>query len=350
MPETIMQNNQPPTVMLSRVADSLFWIGRQIERAENIARMLEVNLNLMLDFEQLDDEKVKEHWEPLIRSTGDEALFCSMYDKAGSATATDFLTFNRKNPASVISCLLTARENARMVRDQISSDMWEVINELYIYLKSQSAEKVYKTGAHEFFEQIKNYSYRFQGLTDSTFSRNEGYEFLQLGKYIERADKTSRILDIKYHILLPKLNDIGGAVDVAQWQAILKSASALESYHRVYVAEILPWKVADFLIFNENFPRSIRFSLKAIDHFLHRISGTPFGQFSNEAERLSGRITSDLSFTTVDEIFRVGLHEFLDNLQVNLNNISSSVFQSYMLTPKIDMAAEIQQQQQSQTQ
>jgi len=340
--------SKPEAIMLSRVADSLYWIGRNIERAENIARMLEVNLNLLLDFERLDDLKVKEHWEPVIRSTGDEELFYQLYEKATSQTATEFLTFDKENPASIISSLFAARENARMVRDQISSDMWETINELYLFLRSQQARDKYANGAHEFYEEIKNYSYRFQGLTDSTFSRNEGYEFLQLGKYIERADKTARILDIKYHILLPKIEDVGGAVDVAQWQAILKSASALESYHRVYVAEILPWKVAEFLIFTETFPRSIRFCLKAIDHFLHRISETPSGQFSNEAERLSGRLTSELSYTTIEEVFKMGLHEYLDGTQKTLNDIGDSVFQTYMFNPPVDMAAEIQQQQQQQ--
>jgi len=334
--------------MLSRVADSLYWMSRYIERAESIGRLLEVNLQLLLDFAHVDDEKVKEHWEPIIRSTGDEKLFYELYDEANNETVTDFLTFNERNPNSVQSCLFAARENARVVRDQISGEMWEVINELFLFLRSRNARQVWESGAHEFYAKIKNYSHLFQGLTDSTFSRDEGYEFIQFGKYLERADKTTRILDIKYHILLPSANDVGGAVDVAQWQAVLRSTSGLESYHRIYVADVQPWKVAEFLIFSDTFPRSIKFCVRAIDHFIHRISGTPSGTFANEAERLSGKMLSDLTFSRIDDVFQRGLHEYLDDTQQRLNEIGEAVFRTFMYTPAIDMEHEINEQRQSQ--
>jgi hypothetical protein len=160
-----------------------------------------------------------------------------------------------------------------MIRDQISVEMWETINELYLFLKSKNTEDVWAAGPYEFFQDIKRNSHLFQGLTDSTYSRSEGWEFIQFGKFVERADKTTRILDVKYHILLPSAGDVGGALDTAQWQAVLRSASALEAYRRFYVREILPWKVAEFLIFSDSFPRSMHFCVAQIDDFLRRILG-----------------------------------------------------------------------------
>jgi uncharacterized alpha-E superfamily protein len=332
--------------MLSRVADSLYWMSRYIERAENIARLLEVNLQLMLDFQDMDDDKLKAHWEPILRSGGDEALFRELYDIADSQNVTDFLTFNTSNPDSILSSLFAGRENARMIRDQLSSEMWETVNKLYLFLRSQNARRVWESGAHDFFREIKENSHLFQGLTDATFPREEGYDYMQFGKYLERADRTARILDLKYHILLPSVGEVGGAVDVAQWQALLRSAGALEAYHRIYVADVVPWKVAEFLIFSETFPRSIRFCLKAVDHFLHHISGVPLNQFSNEAERLSGRLLGELNFSSTDDLFRRGLHEYLGELMERLEAIDESVFKVYLFRPQVDMAEEIQQQQQ----
>jgi len=196
-------------VMLSRVANSLYWMSRYIERSENVARLLDVNLQLMLDFADFNDQQLKEHWLPILCSAGDEKTFFKLYDRANSENVTEFLTFREENPNSIISCLFTARENARQVRDQISLEMFEAINECYLFLKSKNAHEVWKFGAHDFFEQIKKYSHLFQGLTDSTFLRTEGYEFINLGKFLERADKTTRILDLKYHILLPSVADVG---------------------------------------------------------------------------------------------------------------------------------------------
>jgi uncharacterized alpha-E superfamily protein len=247
--------------MLSRVAASLYWMGRYLERAENIARLLDVNIQLLIDFGSIDDQGVKEHWVPVLRSVGDEEVFFQHYAKADSASVTEFMTFHRQNPNSVFSCVCAARENARQVRDQISFEMWEVLNEVYLFLQASDAQKVWRDGPGAFYDQVKRYSHLFQGLTDATFSRTEGWDFLQFGKYLERADKTTRILDVKYHILLPRATDVGGAIDTAQWQAVLRSTSALEAYRRFYVTEILPKKVAEFLVLSDSFPRSLRYCL-----------------------------------------------------------------------------------------
>ena len=334
--------------MLSRVADNLYWMARQIERAENIARLLEVNLQLLLDFKDLNDKKVKEHWDPIIRATGDEELFQKIHKHADNETVTDFLIFNTKNKNSVLSCIFAARENARMVRDQISSEIFETLNQLYLFLKSQNAEQVWEEGAWAFFSRIKEYSHLFQGLQLATSTRDEGFEFMKLGTHLERADKTTRILDIKYHMLLPSTADVGGAVDVAQWVALLKSVSAFEAYHRIYVADVNPAKIAEFLIFSDSFPRSIRFCTQEINSCLHRISGCPDSKYSNEAERLCGLTLSELSYGSVDAVFQQGLHEYLEYIQERLSEIGNSAYNSYMFLVPINMEQEIRQQIQQQ--
>lgn len=321
-----------------------------MERSENVARIVDVNLQLLLDFQNLDDEKLKEHWEPLIKSTDDEELFYKLYKVADSQTVSEFLTFNEKNPNSIISSLNGARENARMVRDQISTEMWEEINRLYLFIHGKGAKKLWRSNPYDFFKLIKDGNHLFQGLTDATYPHDERWEFIQIGRYLERADKTTRILDVKYHILLPSVRDVGGAVDVVQWSAILRSCSAHESYHQVYVDSVEPLKVAEFLILSEDFPRSIRFCMKMVDASLRRISGTPEQEFSNDAEKLSGRLLSDLNFNSIDDIFSGGLHEYLDKLQKAFNGIGGGIFRNYFFYPSTDLESEIRQQQQQQQQ
>ena len=192
------------TVMLSRVAHSLYWMSRHIERAENMPRLLDVNLQFLLDFQGFDDAGLKEHWGSILASAGDEALFATVHETADSRTVTDFLAFDLRNPRSILSCVFAARENARMIRDQISTEMWETMNEMYLFLKDRSATDIWIAGPYDFFQHIKRHSHLFQGLTDATYPRSEGWEFIQFGKWIERADQTTRILDVKYHILLPR--------------------------------------------------------------------------------------------------------------------------------------------------
>ncbi|MEM9226661.1 MAG: alpha-E domain-containing protein, partial [Verrucomicrobiota bacterium] len=188
----------------------------------------------------------------------------------------------------------------------------------------------------------------FQGLAQATVTRDEGYDFMKVGTFLERADKTTRILDIKYHMLLPSVNEVGGAVDVAQWIAILKSASAYEAYHQIYVTDVIPAKIAEFLIFSENFPRSLRYCVQELNACLHRISGCPIANYSNEAERLCGRLLSELTYGAVDEVFSEGLHEYLDRIQHRLNEIGGSTYKAYMFLPPVDMEGEIQVQQMQQ--
>ncbi|NDV61177.1 alpha-E domain-containing protein [Puniceicoccales bacterium CK1056] len=334
--------------MLSRVADSLYWMSRYVERAENISRLLDVNLQLMLDFEGLDDESLTGHWEPILSSSGETEQFQKLYTSANSRAVTEFLTFNPENPNSILSCIIGARENARMVRDQISAEMWEVINDIYHKLRKRNAESIWEQGAYEFYEELKSDSLLFQGLTDATFTHDQGYKFIQVGKYIERADQTSRIIDIKYNMLLPENDSIGGTVDIAQWMAVLRACSAFEAYHHRYVDEVQPWNVAEFLILSPNFPRSIRFCLSTLDYHMRSISLTAESQFSNQAEQLSGRLRSEMIYTSIEEIISEGLHEYIDRVQSRLIDLHKAILECYVYQPEIDIGKEIEQQQQQQ--
>lgn len=327
--------------MLSRVADSLFWMSRYIERAENNARMLDVNLQMMLDVEGFDDRDVAEHWLPIINSLEDTEVFYSIHKKPDADSVAEFITFDRRNPSSICSCLAFARENARTVREQISTEMWEEINKVYLFVRSDEARQLYRSSPYEFYKMIVEGSYLFQGVTDTTMSHGEGWDFIQLGKFIERGDRTSRILDIKYHILLPQGEEVGGNVDTIQWMAVLRSCSANEAYRKVHVGQVHPWRVAEFLITDERFPRSIRFCVDHLDAALHRISGTQGAHFGNEAERLSGRLRSHIIYSKTEEILDPGLHQYLDDIQLKLNDISDAIYELYASNSYPDMEAQI---------
>jgi uncharacterized alpha-E superfamily protein len=316
--------------MLSRVADALFWLSRYTERAENNARMADVNLQLMLDA-QLLNSKNQQHWESIIFTLEDNELFKKHYPQITKDSVVEFVTFDRRNPNSIYSCLALARENARTVREQISVEMWEQINRMFLLFRSGDAKQMFEVSTYEFFKWILEGSQLFQGVTDATMSHDEGWEFIQLGKYLERADRTSRILDIKYHILLPTGEQIGGNVDTIQWMAVLKSCSALEPYRKHYRGQVAPWKVVEFLVKNATFPRSVIFCVNSVDESLHKITGVDRGDFNYkvEAERLSGKLLADLSYITIEEVFEFGLHEYLDRMQLRLMEISKAIYTEF---------------------
>ncbi len=330
--------------MLSRNADSLLWMSRYIERAENIARIVDVNLQMLLDYQRLDDHQLGQHWEPLVLSLGEEELFEELYDKADSTTVTEFLTFDERNPNCIINCVDAARENARSIRDQISDEMWEEINRLYLFLHSPAAREVWRKTPTEFYKEMKQCSYLFQGLTNATLVHDEGRDFTQIGRFMERADKTSRLLDVKYHILLPAGDEVGGTIDSVQWAAVLRCCSAFEGYQDHYGFDIKPMQVSEYLIFAESFPRSIRFCLRTLDASLRRLSGSPAGHFSNDAEKLTGRLLSEINYSTMDDIYAIGLHQYLDKLQLQLNDIGEKFYQSYNAVPAGDLEEEIELQ------
>jgi uncharacterized alpha-E superfamily protein len=207
--------------------------------------------------------------------------------------------------------------------------MWERLNAFWLWINCQSARQLCQSSGIDFYRAVVDHSHQFQGTTNATLTHGEGWNFLTLGTYFERADSASRILDLKYHILLPKGEKVGGAIDTVQWQAVLKSCSAFEAYRKLHPGQVMPWSVAEFIILHDSFPRSVRFCVDAIDSALHRISGCDRAHFCNEAERLAGRLIGELKYATINEIFRSGLHEYLDRTQGRLIEISNAMHAQY---------------------
>lgn len=310
--------------MLSRVAESVYWMSRYVERAENVARFIDVNLQLMLDAPEGHDQQ----WTPLVNTTGDHKDFTKRYKVATQENVLHFLTFDLENPNSIVYCLRAARENARTVREIISSEMWLQLNTFYLMVNA-AAERA-KSGAanSDFFNEVKQASHLFTGITDATMTHNEAWHFCRLGRMLERADKTSRILDVKYFILLRSVDDVGTPFDDIQWTAMLRSASAFEMYRKRH-GRISPQGVVDFLTLDREFPRAIQFCLVSARDSLHAISGTPLGSFRYAPEKLLSQLCSELAFASVEEIIEDGLHEYLDDLQGKLNEVGRGIYETF---------------------
>lgn len=309
--------------MLSRVADSIYWLNRYVERAENVARFVDVNLNLLMD----SPMGTTQQWDPLILTTGDLALFQEHYGEASADNVIQFLTFDRSYPNSIISCLQSARENARSVREIISSEMWERVNEFYFLVRDASRTSAL-TDISNFFSAVKMESHLFAGVMDGTMTHNEGWHFGQLGRMVERADKTARILDVKYFILLPSVKDVGTPLDELQWISLLKSTSGYEMYRKCQ-HRITPQDVVRFLVLDREFPRSIQFCLLSAERSLHHITGGTPGIWRNPVERAIGKLRSELDYITLEEITSIGLHEFLDQLENTLNDVHSKIHETF---------------------
>lgn len=313
--------------MLSRVADSIYWMSRYVERAENVARFVDVNLNLMLDSPTRDQQ-----WQPLVNITGDHIDFADRYGPVATAdNVLQFLTFDRENPNSIISCLCTARENARSVREIISSEMWLQLNTFYLMVKSAAESGQGLESPHNFFNEVKLASHLFTGITDATMTHGEGWHFCRLGRKLERADKTTRIVDVKYFILLKSAADVGTIYDDMQWAAVLRSASAFEMYRKRH-GRITPVAIVEFLLLNGEFPRAVRFCLNSARDSLHAISSAGSDSRGKSADKLLAHICSDLAHANVNDIIKGGLHEYLDALQTNLNRASTGIYERFFAT------------------
>ena len=310
--------------MLSRVADSIYWMSRYIERAENVARFVDVTLNLMLDL----PDRSHAQWRPLVDITGDTEAFIARYGEANQRNVIQFLTFDPDNVNSILSCLRAARENARSVRDVISSEMWEQLNQSYLMVSTAAATRGYLTDPQDLFASVKLGSQMFAGVTEATMTHGEGWHFCRLGQKLERADKTSRILDVKYFLLLPAAHDIGTTVDDVQWAAVLRSASAFEMYHKRH-GRIAPSRIVEFLLLDREFPRAIQHCLMAARESVHAISGTPPGMFRSPVERVLGLLCSDLAYAEIDAIIAGGLHEYLDELQTKMNQVGQHIRETF---------------------
>jgi uncharacterized alpha-E superfamily protein len=310
--------------MLSRVAESIFWMARYIERAENTARFIDVNARLILDMPMNSNLQ----WEPMIRVTGDTELFHSQYDNANQENVINFLAFDRNYANSIISCVNKARENARSVREIISTEMWQCINEFHLFLMNPTAKQDAFANLHSFFTSIKNYSQLLAGITESTMVHNEGWHLSRMGRLLERADKTSRILDVKYFIILPGVDYVGTAFDTLQWAALLRSASALDMYRKQY-NQLSPGNITRFLFFDPYFPRSVKYCLRRCDISMHDITGTPMSSYSTLAERQLGMLQAEIEYADISEIMQSGLHEYIDNFQMKLNKVGDAIANSF---------------------
>lgn len=313
--------------MLSRVADAIYWMNRYMERAENYARFLDVNFNLSLELEP----NVSEQWKPLVVTTGDWALYESIHKTVEKKTVIYFLGFDTNNPNSILNSIVNARENARAIRPEITREVWEQINDIYYLVKEGLNKKQWKRkDPRSFFTEIKKGCQLLHGIFDSTISRTEGWHFGKIGQLIERSDKTSRILDVKYHMLLPSVDAVGSSLDLVQWASLLKSVSAYDMY-RKSKGKLTPNGIAEFLILDREFPRSILNCLDMAKQSIHAITGVEQG-FSNEAEKQMGSIKSYLEYADINDIFSLGLHEYLDDLQIKLNDVSKAIFDNFFTT------------------
>ena len=310
--------------MLSRVADAIYWMNRYLERAENYARFLDVNFNLSLEL----PPDFSAQWKPLVDTTGDWPLYESLYGKVEKNKVIYFLAFDEKNPNSIFNSLRNVRENARSVRPDITKEVWEQINYLYYFIKEEKSKKRWqKKDPRSCLNEIKKGCQLLYGIFDVTISHNDGWHFGRIGRLIERADKTSRVLDVKYHMLLPEKKMVGSPFDLIQWAALLKSVSAYDMYRKRY-GKLTAISIAEFLILDKEFPRSILRCLIDAEESLQKITGSPAG-YSNAAERHLGLLKANLEYADFNEIFNTGLHEFLDTFQAKLNEVSSAIYESF---------------------
>ncbi len=309
--------------MLSRVAESLFWMARYLERAEDVARIIAVNFQASLDAPSASQELA---WEPMITITGDRDLFTAAFARYDAESVTSFLTLHPGNPNAIASCISRARENARAVREQISREMWEQLNRLYHSIVNADLATIARN-PYDFFSEVRNGSHLFQGVTDATMAHTEGWEFIQTGKFLERADQTARILDVKYNALVSNMGGETAPLASLQWIALLKSCSAFEPYRRAH-SQLQAWRVVDFLLFDRTFPRSVAFCLDQTRDALRRISDSPLDRPANTAERLLGRLCAELTYLDIREAL-ADLHMFLDDMQHKLNHVGDAIAQSY---------------------
>ncbi|HTB21984.1 MAG TPA: alpha-E domain-containing protein [bacterium] len=311
--------------MLSRTAGALYWMSRYLERSESVARLVDVNLSLSMDLSGGEDEA----WAAVVATTGDLEPFLKRHGAVRRGPALAFLAFDPENPNSVASCVHLARENARTVREHLPSEAWEAINALYLNLR-QAASLGDSPGTLEAaLEEVRLAGRQLDGLLATTLVRDEGWQFSQLGQHLERADQTSRLVDVQHALLEGRGGESGHEL---RWEAVAKSAGALTMYRRRHGGTD-GQKVAEFLLLDGAFPRSVSFCLRTAEEALRAINGTPPGMFSNAAEKGLGRLAADLRYTEIADVLEEGIHSWLDRFQQRLNAVGDSVLKEYFEPP-----------------
>ena len=313
--------------MLSRTADNLYWLARYIERAEFVARTLEATQRLTAM--PLSYVGGTNEWESAVATAGSARAFAARYAEANEETAIDFLAFSTANPSSIRNCIEIARQNARAVRTALTTETWETINGAWLELKRFRNGASAREEFLRFLQWVQETSLRFDGSAYRTMLRNDVYWFSRLGLYIERADNTARILDVKYHMLLPEDEHVGGPLDYYQWAAILRTVSALTAYHWVYRESLKPWLIADLLILNQQMPRSLASCYENLVRFCDAIASA-YGR-QGLAQRHARSIRTRLQNSRMEEIFQGGLHEFIEEFVADNNALGAAVSSQYLI-------------------
>ncbi len=312
--------------MLSRTADNLFWLSRYVERADYLARILEAATRLSVLPVSYGGES--NEWDSALATAGCRDAFLENHKEATAETVAAYLAFSPKNPVSIKKCLEMARFNARAVRTALTTEMWEAINGAWLELQKMNETEITPNQLTRFTDWVKDVALRFEGSGYRTMLRRDGFWFSRLGSFVERADNTARILDVKYHILLPEASKVGGGLDYSQWAAILRSVNALTSYHWVYRESIKPLLIADLLIFNDALPRSLAACYDNILDALDELASV-YGR-QGPAQRLARKTRMSLENSSVDDVFQAGLHEFLTDFISDNNQVGGAISEQYL--------------------
>jgi uncharacterized alpha-E superfamily protein len=317
--------------MLSRVANLTYWTARYLERAENAARLLDVNAQLVLDLQSRQAADDPRSWEPLVYVCGGDELFHKLYGtEVTERTVVDFVLFNRQNPSSVLSCVAYARENARCIRDQLASEVWEELNTFYLKLREDDYSRYAQLGSSEYLSLLKGRIQLFYGVAESMIPRTQMWWFFELGRFLERADDTSRIIDVKYYMLLPEDTTVGSALDMVQWASVLRSCSAFEAFRKSRRGQLSLERAVDYLLRDHFFPRSILFSVNEMGAALSQITAGAPHLADNAAGRLVLSLRDHLENTEVRGAIAEGLHEYLDDIQVRIGEIHAATQETFI--------------------
>jgi uncharacterized alpha-E superfamily protein len=311
--------------MLSRIGESLYWMARNLERADNTARILDINLVYMLEADESATEETL--WKPLLEIVDAIELYARQYEDEAVTVqrVIQFLTQEKANPGSLHNSLRLARENARIVRDRISREMWEALNQFWLEVDKHLKGKLQPWRAEEFYAYVHREVALFFGLSQSTMIRGQAYGFTALGSLQERADMTSRILDVRYHLLLPDVALVGSPLDYYQWGALLKSLSGFDAYRRKYQTGIRPVDVVEFIVLNPDFPRSLTYCARGMERALERIDSATNGAVDDCMAALKLHLSAATSTSILDR----GLHEYLESFLVLLANLTEALQAEY---------------------
>lgn len=316
--------------MLSRTAECLFWMARYMERAGNLSRKLEVGYRISLM--PNDNIDVNTEWLSLLVTSGSQELFNELYEEVNQASIEDFLVYDKRNPSSIASCIRQARNNAREARTAITRDVWSSVNDAHLRFKKFEKRRSNRPDLPTLSDWVKQQVDKLRGAYLNTQLRNDGSDFFSIGCYVERADNTARIIDIKYHVLLPTIDMVGNEVDSYQWSSLLRAVSAYRAFHWAYAGAQSPEKIADFLILNPICPRSLRHCIEQIKYHLDRISRL-YGSYS-EALHLASLFNEEMQTTTIPQIIESGLHQFLQEFVTKNNHLADSIGESFLFAER----------------